>query len=206
MKKFSTKDLVTIAILASFSGVLMFQIFQFPVFFAPPDIYKMDFSEIPVLIGAFAISPLAGVVIEAVKIVISLIINGGSITFGIGEIANFIIGISFILPASYIYHKNKTQKNAIKGLLTGTLSIIVIGALLNAFVLLPVYAWAFHINVADLISLGSTVNSSVDNLFTFIALITIPFNLLKGVILSIIVLLIYKRVSHLIKAKDSETT
>ncbi len=206
MKKFNTKDLVTIAILASFSGVLMFQIFQFPVFFAPPDIYKLDFSELPVLIGAFAISPLAGVIIEAVKILISFIINGGSITFGIGELANFIIGISFVLPASYIYHKNKTQKNAIVGLLAGTLSIIIIGAVLNAFVLLPVYAWAFHIDVANLISLGSAVNGSVNNLFTFIALITIPFNLLKGIMLSVIVLLIYKRVSHLIKAKDSEAS
>ncbi|MCK4552205.1 MAG: ECF transporter S component [Tenericutes bacterium] len=203
MKKFKTRELVIIAILASFAGVLMFPAFEIIVPFAPPDIYKLDFSEIPVLIGAFAISPIAGVAIEAVKIIIALIIKGGSITMGVGEIANFLIGVSFVVPASIIYHKHKTRKNALIGMIVGTISIMVVGAALNAFVLLPVYAYFFKIDVSVLIGMGSGVNSSVNNLFTFIFLITVPFNLMKGVIISVIVLLIYKRISMLIKAKDS---
>lgn len=203
MKKFKTRELIIIAILASFAGVLMFPAFEIVVPFAPPDIYKLDLSEIPVLIGAFAINPIAGVAIEAVKIIIALIIKGGSITFGVGELANFLIGVSFIVPASIIYHKHKTKKSALIGMIAGTISIMVVGAVLNAFVLLPVYAYFLGYNVSDLVGLGTLVNGSVNNVFTFILLITVPFNLLKGVFISAIVLLIYKRISMLIKAKDS---
>ncbi len=204
MKRFSTRDLVTIAILSSLAGVLMFPVFEFPVWFAPPDIYKLDFSEIPVLIGAFAIHPLAGVIIEGVKIIIALIIKGGSITMGVGELANFLIGIAFVLPSSIIYHKHKTRKNAVIGLLVGTLSIMVFGALLNAFVLLPVYAFFLEAPISAFVGMGTAVNSNVDSLWKFIALITVPFNLFKGIMISTVVILIYKRVSHLIKAKDRE--
>ncbi|XFA99676.1 ECF transporter S component [Candidatus Izemoplasma sp. B36] len=204
MKKFSTRELIFIAILASIAGVLMFPIFEIRVPFAPPEIYKFDFSEIPVIIGAFAINPIAGVVIEAVKIIIALIIKGGSVTMGVGEVANFLIGIAYVVPASYIYHKHKTRKNAVIGMLVGTLSIIIVGALLNAFVLLPVYAYFFNIDVSVLIGMGSVVNGAVTNLFTFIMLITVPFNLMKGLLISIIVFLIYKRISMIIKAKDKQ--
>ncbi|MBN2540263.1 MAG: ECF transporter S component [Bacilli bacterium] len=202
MKKWSTRELVTIAILASLAGVLMFPVFEFPVWFAPPDIYKMDFSEIPVLIGAFAIHPVAGIIIEAVKIIIAFIIKGGSVTMGVGEIANFLIGVAFVVPASIIYHRHKTRRMAIVGMLVGTISIMVIGAILNAFVLLPVYAYFLNLDISVFIGMGTAVNNNVNSLWGFIALITVPFNFFKGIVISIIVALIYKNVSHLIKAKD----
>ncbi len=200
-KKFNTRQLITIAILASMAGVLMFPIFEIQLPFLPP-FYKLDFSEIPVLIGAFAIHPLAGVIIEVIKILIALIIKGGSITMGVGEFANLLIGIAYVVPASYIYHKHKTRKNAIIGLCVGTLSIAVIGAILNAFVLLPVYAYFFGMDMSVLIAMGTAVNGGITNLFTFVIFATVPFNLIKGVLVSLIVIVIYKRISHLIKAKD----
>ena len=112
MKKKSTRILVFAGVLASVSAVLMF--LEFPLGFAP-SFYKMDFSEVPVLIGAFAYGPVVGIIIEAVKIIVRTSIVGSQ-TMGVGELANFLIGISFVVPASIIYKAHKTKKSAIIGL------------------------------------------------------------------------------------------
>lgn len=204
-KKKSIRKLLIIALLGTISVVLMF--LEFPLWFAP-SFYEFDFSEVPVLVGAFAFGPLAGITIEAIKIILNLIFTS-SITMGVGEIANFIVGISLVVPASIIYHRNKTKKQALIGLVVGILSMAFFGALMNAFVLLPAYAfflstpeWA--VTVADFVAMGSALNPLITNLFTFIMFAVVPFNLFKGVLVSVVVLLIYKRVSMLIKAKDSE--
>ncbi|MDT8337462.1 MAG: ECF transporter S component [Candidatus Izemoplasmatales bacterium] len=204
-KKKSIRKLLIIALLGTISVVLMF--LEFPLWFAP-NFYEFDFSEVPVLVGAFAFGPVAGITIEAIKIILNLIITS-SITMGVGELANFIVGIALVVPASFIYHRHKTKKQALIGLVVGTLSMAFFGALMNAFVLLPAYAfflstpeWA--VTVADFVAMGSALNPLITNLFTFIMFAVVPFNLFKGVLVSIVVLLIYKRVSMLIKAKDSE--
>lgn len=204
-KKKSIRKLLIIALLGTISVVLMF--LEFPLWFAP-NFYEFDFSEVPVLVGAFAFGPVAGVTIEALKIILNLIITS-SVTMGVGEIANFIVGIALVVPASLIYHRHKTKKQALIGLVVGTLSMAFFGAIMNAFVLLPAYAfflstpeWA--VTVADFVAMGSAINPLINNLFTFILFAVVPFNLFKGVLVSIVVLLIYKRVSMLIKAKDSE--
>lgn len=204
-KKKSIRKLLIIALLGTISVVLMF--LEFPLWFAP-NFYEFDFSEVPVLVGAFAFGPVAGITIEAIKIILNLIITG-SITMGVGELANFIVGIALVIPASFIYHRHKTKKQALIGLVVGILSMAFFGALMNAFVLLPAYAfflstpeWA--VTVADFVAMGSALNPLITNLFTFIMFAVVPFNLFKGVLVSVVVLLIYKRVSMLIKAKDSE--
>jgi len=121
---------------------------------------------------------------------------------GIGEIANFLIGISLVVPASLIYRRFHTKRAAMLGLLVGVLTMAVVGSLLNAFVLLPAYAFAYNMTVADLVSFGTMINSRIDNLFKFIVLAVLPFNLVKGTIVSVLVILIYKRVSFLIKGKE----
>jgi len=206
MKKRSTKKLVLIGVLASVSAVLMF--LEFPLWFAP-DFYKMDFSEVPVLIGAFAYGPMAGVVIEAVKILVKTAITG-STTGGIGELANFLIGISLVIPASFIYMRRKTKKTAVLGLGVGVIVMVVVGTLLNAFVLLPVYALVYStpeniVTVSDFVFFGSLVNPLVTNLTSFLMFAVAPFNLVKGIFTSVIVVLIYKQVSGLLKAEDSES-
>ncbi|MBU1144617.1 MAG: ECF transporter S component [Firmicutes bacterium] len=198
MKKRSTSWLTTVAILGTIAALLM--LIEFPLWFAPP-FYKLDFSEIPVLVGAFALGPIAGMAIEAIKILLNYIFNG-TITMGIGEAANFMIGLSFVIPASIIYHKSKTKRHAIIGLIIGVFTMTIIGGILNAFVLLPVYALVYEMPLNDLIALGTLVNSNISNLQTFIFLAVVPFNLLKGILVSIVVILIYKRLSPMIKGKD----
>ena len=205
MKKNSTKKLIFAAILASVAAVLMF--LEFPLWFAP-GFYEMDFSEVPVLIGAFAFGPMTGILIEAIKVIVRTAITG-TITMGIGEVANFLIGIAFVVPASYVYKINKTRKNAILGLGAGVLSMAVVAALLNWLVLLPAYAYYLSTpdvtyTINDFVYLGSLVNPLVTDLTSLLMFAVVPFNLVKGILTSVIVILIYKRISMLIKAKDSE--
>lgn len=191
----STKVMVQIAMLSAIAIVLM--LFEFPLPFAP-SFYKLDFSELPVIIGAFAIGPVAGILIEAVKILLNFLVNG-STTAGVGEFANFIIGCAFVLPAALIYTKKKNKTSAIIGLVTGIIFMTVVGCFINAYVLLPAYATAFHWEISALIALGSAVNPAIQNLWTFILLAVAPFNLVKGILVSGVTLLIYKKISLILK-------
>ena len=191
----STKVMVQIAMLSAVA--IVFMLFEFPLPFAP-SFYKLDFSELPVIIGAFAIGPVAGIMIEAVKILLNLLVNG-STTAGVGELANFIIGCSFVLPAALVYTRNKSKKSAVAGLIFGTLLMTTVGCFINAYVLLPAYAAAFHWEISALIELGSAVNPAIDSLWSFILLAVAPFNLVKGILVSFITLLVYKKISVILK-------
>lgn len=191
---FSVKALTKIGALSAVAGVLM--LLEMPLWFAP-NFYKLDFSEIPVLIGAFALGPIAGMTIELIKILLNFVLNG-TVTGGVGEIANFLIGCALIVPAGYIYKRNKTTKNAILGMVVGTLVLTVVGALLNYFVLLPVYAKVFGAPIQAFIDMGKALNPYIVDLKTFILFSVVPFNLLKGIVVSAITLLIYKRISPIL--------
>lgn len=193
--KLGTREIVTIGMLGAIAVVLM--LFEIPLPFAPP-FYEIDFSEVPVLVGCFALGPVAGVLIEFVKILLNLVING-SATAGVGELANFCIGCSFCIPAGIIYQRKKTKKGAMVGLVSGTLIMTFLGCFINAYVMLPTYAKAFQIPIEGLIEMGTKVNTSITDLFTFVMFAVVPFNLLKGVLVSIIVILIYKKISPIIK-------
>lgn len=183
-----------IGVLGGIAFLLM--MFEFPLWFAP-GFYQLDFSEIPVLIGGFAMGPVAGILIELIKVTLYMLIHGSS-TAGVGDLANFLIGCSLVVPAAVIYKTHKSRRNAIIGLAVGTLSMVCVGSLMNAYVLLPVYAAAFHMPMSALISAGSAVNPSITSLETFILLAVAPFNLFKGVTVSCLVMLLYKRVSPIL--------
>ena len=193
-KGFGTKQIAFVGMFGAIASVLMF--FEIPLFFAP-SFYKIDLSEVPVLIGTFALGPVAGVAIELIKILIHLVVKGTQ-TAGVGEAANFIIGCAFLLPAGLIYKKKKCKENALIGMAAGTVAMIVVGCVVNAFVLLPTYAAAFGMPIEVLIEMGTAVNKSVTNLFTFAMLCVAPFNLVKGIVVSILTFLLYKRISGVI--------
>ncbi|MBO4415463.1 MAG: ECF transporter S component [Lachnospiraceae bacterium] len=187
-----------IAIMAMLSAVaIILNLFSFPLWFVP-GFYKIDLSELPVVIGAFALGPVAGVTIEAVKIILNLLFNGTSTAF-VGEIANFIMGCAYVVPAGIIYYNKKSRKNAFIGLGIGTLISITAGSLLNAFLLLPVYAKIYGMPLEALIAMGTAKNASINGMTTFILLAVAPFNLIKYGLVSIITMLIYKPVSRLLK-------
>ena len=195
--KFGVKALVKIGMLAAVAVILM--IFESPLPFAPA-FYEIDFSEVPVMVGCFAMGPLAGALIELVKILLNFVITGTD-TAGVGELANFIIGCSLCVPAGLIYRRNRTRKNALIGMITGTLLMTVIGCVINAFVLLPTYAVAFGLSMDKLVAMGTAVNSGITGISTFVMFAVAPFNLLKGILVSVIVFLIYKKISPIFRMR-----
>ena len=190
------RTLAQIAMLGAVATVLM--LFEFPIPFIAPPFYEMDFSEVPVLVGAFAMGPVAGIAIEAIKILLNFVING-TITAGVGELANFIFGCAFLLPAALIYRRNKTRKNAIIGMAVGTVVMTVAACIINALVLLPAYGADFGMPVDAFVQMGTSINKAIDSLFTFAVLAVGPFNLIKGIAVSVIVLLIYKSIRMILK-------
>lgn len=191
----STKKIAQIGMLGAIAVVLM--LFEVPLPFAPP-FYKIDLSEVPVLIGSFAMGPVAGAFIELVKILLNFLINGTD-TAGVGEIANYVIGVSMCIPAAIVYKKMHSKKGAIVGCAVGTIVMTIFGCFINAYVMLPTYAAAFNMPIDALVSMGTAVNAKITDLFTFVMFAVAPFNLLKGVVVSLIVLLIYKKIKPVLR-------
>ena len=193
---FSIRKIAIIGVFSAISFVLM--LIEFPLPFAP-SFYKFDFSDIPALIGGFAAGPMVGVMIEFIKVALNILIQGTTSGF-VGEIANFVVGAAFILPATIIYRFKKTRKVALISCFIGTICIAIVGSLLNAFFLLPAYAIMFGSGVDAFIGMGAAINPAISNLTTFCLFAVAPFNLLKGAVDSLITFLVYKQLSPILKA------
>lgn len=191
----SVRKLVQIGMLSAIAVVLM--LFEIPLPFAPA-FYEIDFSEVPVMIGCFVMGPAAGAVIELIKILLNLIING-TLTAGVGEAANFVIGCCLCVPAGLVYKYQRTRRGALIGMIIGTLIMTIAGCFINAYVMLPTYAAAFQMPIDALVAMGTAINANITDLFTFVILAVAPFNLLKGVLVSLIVFLIYKKIRPVFK-------
>lgn len=198
MERSRTRTIAQIAMLGAVAGVLMN--LEFPVPFLAPSFYQLDFSEIPVLIGAFAMGPLAGVLTELVKILVHLVTKG-TLTAGVGDVANFLFGCAYVVPAGLIYRYRsvKSRKHAVIGMAVGTVLTAVLACFVNAFVLLPAYGKAFGMPVEAFIEMGGAVHSSVTSLLSFALLIIVPFNIFKYTLTSVIVFFIYKRIRVILK-------
>lgn len=196
-KSTDIRRIAMIGMLSALAFIIMY--FEVPLPFLP-SFYKIDFSEVPVLIGGFAMGPVAAAIIEAVKVILHLVIKGTP-TAGIGDFANFIIGCGLVVPASIVYKYHKSRKSAMIGMTVGVLVMAVVGGLLNAFVLLPAYAAAFHMPMEAIIGMGTSVNPAIVDLPTLVLFATTPLNLIKGILASILTLLLYKRVSPLIHGR-----
>ena len=186
-KKLNLRTMVQIAMLGAIAVVLM--MFEIPLGFAP-SFYKLDFSEVPVLLGAFSMGPVAGVLIELIKILLNLLING-TYTAGVGEFANFGIGCALVVPAGIIYKRKASRTNAVIGLVIGTIVMAIVGGAFNAYVLIPLCSKAM-MPMDVIISMGNQINPNITGLTTFIMFAVVPFNLVKGVIVSIMTVLLYK--------------
>ena len=195
-KFFTTRKMAVMAVLTAMATVLM--IFDFPLWFIP-SFYKLDFSEIPVLIGSFAFGPATGVVMEFLKILLKLLIKTTTTAF-VGELANFVVGCSFIIPAATLYAFKKTKKTALIGCITGTVILVVFSAVFNAVYLIP--AFTKFMSLDDILSKGAEKNSLVnkESMATFVIFAVAPLNLIKGVAVSIVTMLIYKPLSRFIKS------
>lgn len=192
----STRKIAMIGVFSAIAMVL--HVFDFPVPFAPP-FYKLDFSEIPALIGTFAFGPVAGIMIEFCKILLKLVVKGTSTAF-VGDLANFVVGCSFILPASIIYTFKKTKKNAMIASVTGTLIMTVFGTMFNAIYLLPTFATLYGMPLEAIIEMGTKINGNITSVTTLVLFAVAPLNLLKGGSVSLVTILVYKKLSPVLKA------
>ncbi len=194
---FGTRKVAMIGMFSAISTILM--LFEFPLPFAP-EFYKLDFSELPILVGTFAFGPAAGVMMEFIKILLKLFVKGTTTAF-VGDLANFAVGCSFILPASVVYSFRKTKKSAIIACVTGMLVLTVFGTAFNAVYLLPTFAKLFGMPLETILEMGVKVNPFVTegNIISFVAACVAPLNLIKGISVSVVTLLIYKPLSPIIK-------
>ncbi|MBR5093868.1 MAG: ECF transporter S component [Oscillospiraceae bacterium] len=198
-KRFSDTHYVSYtAIFSAMAGVLM--LLEIPLFFAP-SFYKMDLSELPIMICTFYLGPVAGVTAEFVKIVLKLLLKGTSTAF-VGDFANFAVGCSFVLPASMIYHARPSRRSALVGMIVGTLVMTVFGSAFNALYLIPKFAQLFNMELEKIVGMGAAKNSHIDSVYTLVLYAVVPFNLLKGVIISALTFLLYKRISPLMHKGD----
>ncbi|MBQ6075916.1 MAG: ECF transporter S component [Lachnospiraceae bacterium] len=193
-KKLTTHNMAVIAILGAIAGLLM--LVEIPLTFVAPNFYKLDVSEVPVMIGTFALGSWAGILIELVKLLVKFVIKGSS-TGGVGELANFLIGCAMVIPAGIIYQLKKTKKRAMIGMGAGTVTMAAAGLVMNALVLLPFYAKLMPLE--QIIAAGAKIFPQVDSVWSFALWCVAPFNLIKGVIIFVLTMLLYKRVSRLIK-------
>lgn len=192
----STRKLTMVGMFSAIAAILM--IFEFPLPFAPA-FYKLDFSEIPVLITAFAFGPVSGVMVEFCKIVLNLLMDSTTTAF-VGELANFMVGCSFILPASIIYLHKKNRKTAIIGCIVGTICLTVFGTSFNAIYLVPKFAELYGMPLDAIIGMGTAINPAITDLTTLVMFAVAPLNILKGVSVSVITMLVYKKLSRFMKA------
>ena len=130
---YRTYMITLIGVLSAAAAGLM--LLEFPLLFIAPEFYKFDFSDLPAIIGSFALGPVAGVSIEALKNLLKILFVGSKTNY-IGELANFGVGVCYVLPASLLYYYRKTKKRAVAGLALSTVICVTVGSLLNAFVLL----------------------------------------------------------------------
>ena len=189
---FTTSNLVKISVLGVLSFLIMY--IEFPLMFFP-DFLQIDLSDLPAVIGGFALGPVAGLVIELIKNILHFMFK--SQTGGVGEVANFLVGGAFVFVSSGIYFASKTKKMAVVGCIAGTLAMGIAGGLANYFILLPFYTKFMPIEA--IIQMGAKFNSAIVDFNTFIYYSIIPFNIIKGGLVSILTLSIYKKISPVIK-------
>ena len=188
--RFSVGVMTRIAILTAIASILF--LIEIPVV----AFYKLDLSNIPVLLGTFSMGAVPGLIILFLKSAIGLLHSSSA---GVGELADFIMGAALILPAALIYHRNKTRKSAIIGMLIGTLCTAIAGVLVNKFIMLPFYMGAFHMDMQGILDFARV--TGVDTEWKLLLLITGPFNLFKGTVLCIVTGLIYKPLSPILHEK-----
>ena len=196
-KQSSDRRTSYVGILAAIAAVLMYLEFALP--FAP-GFYELDFSEIPVLICSFSLGPVAGVVCEFLKVVLKLFLKGTSTAF-VGDLANFVVGCAFILPASVVYFAKKSKTGAIAGMGVGTAVMTVFGSLFNALYLIPAFSVLFDMPLEVIIGKGTEINPAITSVNTLVIFAVVPFNLLKGVVDSAITFLLYKHIERLLRMR-----
>lgn len=170
-------------------------ILDFPLPFIAPEFYKLDLSELPVLLCGFFLGPSATVACEGIKILLKLLLKGTTTAF-VGDFANFFVGCSLVLPATIFYHLRKSKHSALIGLIIGSVCITVFGSAFNAIYLLPKFSQLFGMPLDAIIGMGAKIHPRINNVTSFVFFCVAPLNLIKASIVSILAMLLYKRIAR----------
>ena len=189
----SARRVCIIAVCSAIAAVL--HMLDFPLLFIAPEFYKLDFSELPVMLCGFYLGPSAAVACEGVKILLKLLLKGTSTAF-VGDFANFVVGCALVFPAAAIYHIKKTRKSAVWGLVLGTIILTAFGSAFNGIYLLPKFSQLFGLPLDAIIGMGAKIHSGIHSVTTFVILAVAPLNLIKGVMISVLTLLLYKKIAR----------
>lgn len=195
MKNQKVRKITVTAIMSAVATILMFLSFNVPLV---PSFLKLDFSELPALLAGFALGPVSGAVVCFVKNLVNLMF---STTMGVGELSNFILGCCFVVPASIIYKRRKTKKSAFIGSLSGALLMAVLSVFTNYFIIYPIYA--LTIPMEGIMGMYQAILPSVENLWQALLIFNFPFTLVKGVVDVLLCMLVYKKISPLLKGKNA---
>ena len=155
--------LIKISLLSVMAFLLMYIELPIPIF---PDFLKIDISDLPALLGAFALGPIAGVIIEFFKNILHGMLAGK--TAFMGELANFLVGSCLVLVSGYIYKVQKSKGGAIVALLIGVIVMSIFAGILNYFVILPLYEKVLGFPIAAVVGMGSKINHNIKDLNSFI--------------------------------------
>lgn len=194
-KKTNVRAIALTAVMGALGAILMFVEVSLPII---PSFIKLDFSELPALIAAFAYGPAYGILVCLIKNVLHLF--AGS-TMGIGEVSNFILGAVFVGTAGFIYRKNKTKQGALISCVIGSVVMAVISIFTNYFVVYPLYVTVLGMPMDVIISMYSAILPAADNLWKALIIFNLPFNICKGLIDAIFCFFIYKRISPILKKR-----
>ena len=189
----SARRISIVAICGAIAAIL--HMLDFPLPFLAPGFYKLDFSELPVMLCGFYLGPSAAVFCEVIKIILKLLFKSTSTAF-VGDFANFVVGCSLVLPAVILYHTKKTKESALWGCIAGTFVLTVFGSLFNAVYLLPKFSQLYGIPLDAIIGMGNEINGGIHNISTFVTLAVAPLNLIKGTMISVLTMLLYKKVAR----------
>lgn len=189
-----TKDMTKVGMLSVIAFILMY--FQLPITFVAPPFMKLDISDLPVLMGAFTMGPVFGIIIAALKNIMHIIFKG-TMTAGIGELSNFLISSTFAFVSAYFYRKHRTYKGAIISLTLGVLAMTALAMISNYFVVFPLYAKVMPMDA--IIEMGSAITPRITGLFSMMIYSVLPFNLIKGFTTSAVMMLVYKKISPIFK-------
>ena len=198
MKKDTTHNLTVAAMLSAVAFILMF--IEFPIQMLIPAFIKMDFSDLPALLGAFALGPVYGVIISFMKNLLHIVIKGTS-TACVGELSNFILGAIFSAVAGYIYKHHKSRKTAIIGAVAGAVAMGVLSVPSNYFVVYPAYVQFYHMPLEAILGMYQAILPSADSLIKCLIIFNLPFTLVKGLLDAVLCMLIYKPLSPILHGR-----
>lgn len=189
------RKLTTTAVMAAIATILMYVEFPIPIM---PGFIKLDFSELPALLTSFALGPWYGALVCVLKNLIHLPVTQ---TSGVGELANLLIGVFFVLPAGFIYQKAKSRKGALIGSLAGAVIMALISFPINYFVVYPFYT--NFMPMEAIIGAYQAIYHGINGLADALLIFNVPFTFFKGAIDVLITFLIYKRISPVIKGTSA---